>query len=135
MKTFKLKKLVVIEDVNDKQKRHKINLIDGLIINREDELNRWVIEAFVSSDYIDFFKRFESRESIQLEVKITKETNPPARFTTKMIGMNEMDDKMNVLFIGTIVDERLSDVENTLERLIKEGYKGDELLQQFKKSL
>ena len=135
MKTFKLKKLVVIEDVNDKQKRHKINLIDGLIINREDELNRWVIEAFVSSDYIDFFKRFESRESIQLEVKITKETNPPARFTTKMIGMNEMDDKMNVLFIGTIVDERLSDVENTLQRLIKEGYEGEELLQQFKKSL
>ncbi|HEY4602346.1 MAG TPA: YwpF family protein [Cerasibacillus sp.] len=135
LKTFKLKKLIVIEGVNDKQKRHKINLIDGLIINREDEQNRWVIEAYTTADYIDFFKRFEGREPIQLQVKITKETNPPALFTTKMIGMNLMDDKMNVLFIGTIIDERMSNIENTLQRLIKEGYEGEDLLQQFKNSL
>lgn len=133
MKTFKLKKLIVKEGIEAKLLQHEIKLLDGLIINREDEQNRWLIEAFIDQSYLEFFKRLEEeRQEIMLEVKITKESNPPATFITNIISVNEIGDRMNVLFMGTIVDRRIHYIEDLLERLVKEGYKGEELLRKFK---
>ncbi len=55
MKTFKLKKLIVKEGIEAKLLQHEIKLLDGLIINREDEQNRWLIEAFIDQSYLEFF--------------------------------------------------------------------------------
>ena len=133
MKTFMLKALDIIE--NDSRK--KIELIDGLIINREDEENQWIIEAYIDQKYLSYFKELQDKnEGIIVEVKITKETNDPATFITSMIGLNEIGTQMNVLFKGTIaVDEYNSGVEKALKSLIDEGYQGEELLKRFKNFL
>ncbi len=133
MKTFKLKTLSIIESVKDDILEHDIELLDGLIINREDEHDRWVIEAYIEQQYMDLFKRLErEREEIMLEVKITKKSNPPATFITSIIGINTIGDQMNVLFMGKIVDQRQSKIEETLRTLIQKGYQGEELLDRFK---
>ena len=136
MKTFKLKALRIIESVHNNIKVHNINLIDGLTINREDEQNRWVIEAYISRDYMELFKRLhKEREEIMVEANITKESNEPATFITSIIGLNEIGDQMNVLLIGTIVDRRKNKIEEMLRFLVNKGYQGEELLGKFKEML
>src|SRR5690625_586592 len=133
MKTFMLKAIDIIENSS----RKKVELIDGLIINREDEENQWIIEAYIDQKYLSYFKELQDKnEGIIVEVKITKETNDPATFITSMIGLNEIGAQMNVLFKGTIaVDEYNSGVEKALKSLIDEGYQGEELLKRFKNIL
>src|SRR5699024_1584897 len=136
MKTFKLKDLRVIENKNDTFRQHHIPLIDGLIINREEEQNRWVIEAYMKQDRLAYFNRLkEQGEQIMVQVTITKESNPPATFITSIIGINEIARHMNVLLIGKIVDQRKDVIEKRLKNLIDEGYSGEDLLEKFKESL
>jgi|SRR5699024_7516178 len=135
MKTFKLKALEVIESTDSDKDilQHQIPLLEGLIINREDEKNQWVIEAYVEKEYIDFFTRLkDTRDEIMIQVKITKQSNAPATFITSIIGMNEVGDNMNVLFKGTIVDKQREIVEGMLKKLIDQGYHGEDLLDKFK---
>jgi len=133
MKTFKLKSLHILEGRENEIKEHAIELVDGLIINREDEKGQWLVEAFIEQDYEEFFRRLEkSNEEIMIKVKITKETNEPATFITTIIGINEIGDHMNVLFIGTMVDKRKHIIEDLLRDLITDGYQGEELLERFK---
>lgn len=133
MKTFKLKTLEIIEHSQDDIHQTDIPLKDGLIINREDDYNRWVLEAYVDHSHLDLFKKLESEEKeILLQVKITKESNDPATFITSIIGVNEIGAHMNVLFMGTIVDQRKHKIEEKLTALIDEGYQGEELLKKVK---
>src|SRR5690625_7577697 len=94
MKTFMLKAIDIIENSS----RKKVELIDGLIINREDEENQWIIEAYIDQKYLNYFQKLQNQnEKVMIEVKITKETNDPATFITSMIGLNK---------IGTRSEER-----------------------------
>ncbi|HEX6595186.1 MAG TPA: YwpF family protein [Bacillota bacterium] len=133
MKTFKLKSLRIIESIKAEIIEHDIELLDGLIINREDEHDRWLVEAYVDQQYMDLFKRLQrEREEIMIEVKITKKSNLPATFITSIIGINTIGERMNVLFMGKIVDQRKSKIEKMLRSLITKGYQGEELLEKFK---
>lgn len=135
MKTFKLKALEVIESKDSDKDilQYQIPLLEGLIINREDEDNQWVIEAYVDSTYNNFFTRLkETREEIMVQVKITKQSNAPATFITSIIGINDVGDNMNVLFMGTIVDKQREIVLDMLKKLIDQGYHGEDLLDEFK---
>lgn len=133
MKTFKLKALEIIGNEDESIRHHNIPLIDGLIINREDEENQWVIEAYTESKYLGYFEKLrKENEEIMIKVKITKETNDPAIFITSLIGLNEIETQMNVLFKGTIVDQRNSKIEKVLKTLIDEDFQGEELLEKFK---
>lgn len=135
MKTFELKALEVFENTDGESEieQHTIPLLGGLIINREDEADRWVIEAYLEKRYHDFFKELEkTRNDVMIQVKITKESNQPAIFMTNIIGINEIGDNMNVLFMGTIVDKRKEIIEDMLKQLIDEGYHGKALLDKFK---
>ncbi|MFG6116749.1 YwpF-like family protein [Halobacillus sp. MO56] len=134
MKTFKLVSLDLVEEKAEDITQRRIKLIDGLIINREDDKGRWVIEAYVDQSYQSFFEEYvKSEEELLVQVKITKETNQPATFLVKAIDTNIISDNMNVLFMGTIVDRRQDQIEKTLKLLIEEGYQGEELLEAFKK--
>ncbi|GGJ97926.1 hypothetical protein GCM10007063_20300 [Lentibacillus kapialis] len=136
MKTFKLRSLNVINNENADVLKQSVPLLDGLIINKEDEENRWVIEAYVEQEQYDFFQHLQSRnEQVLIEVKITKESNDPATFITSITGMNEIGDQMNVLFIGTIVDQRKEIIEEKLKLLIEQGYQGENLLYKFKEQI
>ncbi|MBB6454828.1 phosphoketolase [Salirhabdus euzebyi] len=134
MKTFKLVSLDVLEKQGEELTNRPINLIDGLIINREDDKNRWLIESFVDKQYESFFHRAkEFDQELVLQVKITKETNQPASLMVKIVGINEIGSGINVLFMGTLINRKQEKVEEMLQYLIEEGYQGEELLTMFKK--
>jgi len=136
MKTFKLIKLNVIHEQEEGFEKNSIPLIDGLIINREDENNHWLIEAYVGAQQLEYFKSIhEQDEEFVLEAKITKTTNQPAYFLVKLLALNEIGEGFNVLFLGTIVDYKKEQVEQMLQHLIEEGYQGEELLEMFKRSV
>jgi len=133
VKTFKLKSLDIFDQKEDEILQHSIPLLDGLIINREDDQDQWTIEAFIDKSHLPFFEKLkEETEEIMLQVKITKESNEPATFITSFIGINEIGENMNILFVGTIVDRRINKIEEMLTSLIEEGYQGNDLLEKFK---
>lgn len=113
-------------------KRKHIDLIDGLVINREDE-HGWLIEAFTDRKYWDFFTSIKDTKELMIQVKITREENDPAFFLTEIVSINEIgDNRMNVLFQGKIVDHSKRRIEKLLEMIIEEGYQGRSLLEKFK---
>lgn len=135
MKTFKLKGLQIVADEKKDIAPQKIPLIDGLIINREDEIG-WLIEAFIDSSHKTYFKELEDTDELMIKVKITREDNDPAFFITKVIGINDIsDERMNVIFQGDLVDHRKSRIEELLEEILEQGYQGASLLKKFKESI
>ncbi|MGX4669056.1 YwpF family protein [Cerasibacillus sp. JNUCC 74] len=133
MKTFKLKLLNIMEEKDGEIMPHKIELLDGLIINREDENNQWTIEAYLDKSYLPFFEElWKQKSEILIQVKITKESNDTATFITTIIDINEIGSHINVLFLGNIVDKRKASIEALLTTLIDKGYQGEELLDKFK---
>lgn len=135
MKTFKLKGLKIMK--NEEQKLHSkvIPLLDGLVINREDE-DGWLIEAFIEQEYMSFFESIQDNDELMIQVKITREENDPAFFITEIDSINEINEgKMNVLFRGNVVDHRKSRIEELLEGILRQGYQGESLLKKFKESI
>lgn len=136
MKTFKLAALEILDNQNSRMVQQSFPLLDGLVINREDEQDRWVIEAYLEHKFFGFFQNLnEKQEEVLVQVKISKESNEPATFITGIIGINEIGAHMNVLFRGTIVDHHKSIIEDKLKALIDEGYSGEDLLDKFKEQI
>ncbi|MBH0228933.1 YwpF-like family protein [Halobacillus yeomjeoni] len=134
MKTFKLISLDIVEEKNDDITQRRIKLQDGLIINREDDRGRWVIEAYVDESYEEFFEVMcRNNEEIMVQVKITKPSNTPATFLVKPVETNKIGNHINIIFMGTIIDRQREYIEKTLKQLLDKGYQGDELLEEFKR--
>lgn len=132
MKTFKLKGLKIMPDKDEVTEAKDIKLLDGLVINREDDLG-WLIEAYTERVHWDYFMEIENLDEVMIQIKITREENDPAFFVTKIVGINELgEDKMNILFQGKIVDHSKRRIEKMLEMAIEEGYQGRSLLEKFK---
>lgn len=132
LKTFKLKGLEILGNKDERIEQKQIEVIDGLVINREDE-HGWLLEAFVTKEYEDYFKLLQNVDEIMLQVKITREENDPAFFITKIVSINEISDqKINVLFQGKIVDHSKRRIEKMLRMIVEEGYQGESLLKKFK---
>lgn len=113
MKTFKLKSLILLDRKNDALTQNVIPLMDGLIIDREDEENQWIIEAYIDHSYKKYFTALKNKQNeIMLQVKITKESNDPAFFKSNIIGINSIGQHMNILFKGTIIDRRKIDLKS-----------------------
>ncbi|SDJ75989.1 YwpF-like family protein [Sediminibacillus albus] len=133
MKTFKLISLDVLEDKPAEIRPRNIPLLDGLIINREDDKNHWILEAYLDHSYTSYFRDLKKEnDKIMLQAKITKESNQPATFMASILDINDIGEHINVLFLSTLVDRKKSEIEKTLKSLIEEGYQGDELLDEFK---
>ncbi len=136
MKTFKLVSLTVLEKQDEELISLPIPLKDGLIINREDEQNRWLIEAYLDKSYKEFFEKLKNNgQEKVLQVKITKETNDPATFIVQILSINDIGDHINVLFMGTIINRNIKMVEKMLKNLIEQGLQGKSLLEEFKKKM
>ncbi|MCP3026318.1 YwpF-like family protein [Halobacillus sp. A5] len=134
MKTFKLVSLDIVEEKNEDITQRRIKLNDGLIINREDDRGRWVVEAFVEKLYEGYFHEIlTNSEELLIQVKITKKSNQPATFLAKVIDMNKIGEDMNVIFMGTMVDRQRENIEKVLKTLLDEGYQGEDLLEEFKR--
>ncbi|WP_152657372.1 YwpF family protein [Oceanobacillus sp. CFH 90083] len=130
MKTFKLRKLVIL-DYDKGLEGTEVRLIDGLIINREDDYDTWLIEGFIDRSYWSYFED-KRKEELMVQATITKDTNEPASFITKMTGMHEIGEQMNVMLMGKIIDKQKKDVEELLTTLVQKGYEGEILIQKFK---
>lgn len=134
MKTFKLISLSVVEEEQEQLTRTEIPLIDGLIINREDEKSQWMIEAYVNfNDRVVFEAYNQNHRDIILETKITKKSNPPAHFMARIESITEMEESISVLMKGVLVNRKNQEIENMLTALINEGFQGKDLLDEFKR--
>lgn len=59
MKTFKLVDLNVERVDKEEKSIEQFPLIDGLIINKEDGENHWLIEALVPKEHLSFLTSFK----------------------------------------------------------------------------
>lgn len=135
MKTFKLKGLKVMKNEQDNIEQKRISLRDGLVINREDE-SGWLIEAYVSNEYRDYFKSLIGLSDVMIQAKITREENDPAFFITKIASVNQIsEDQISILFEGHVVDHSKNRIEEMLRMIMEEGYQGESLLKKFKDSI
>lgn len=129
MKTFKLVALSLVhgEDVE------QLDLQDGLIINREYGKENWLIEALLPKSEPEKYEEFrDNEEMIHIQATISKPTNAPASFEAVVRQVAVMEDKMSILFEGELFRKNSNYHEKLLERLVIEGYKGEELVNAFK---
>lgn len=133
MKTFKLISL----QVATKEKEYMdIPLTDGLIINKEDEGNTWIIEAFVANEQFRKFEQLISAgQEMSVQAVITKKDNDPATFKTVVDTLKKVDGHVIILLEGHLQKTRSKYAELLLEDLIRQGADGNELISQFKEKM
>ncbi|MEK3888488.1 YwpF-like family protein [Bacillus sp. FSL K6-3431] len=132
MKTFKVVALQVLGSTGAQD----LPLTDGLIINKENEDGMWIIESFIDKKYEALFQqKRESNEDFKIRVIITHAANDPATFTVKVNTVKRLDTHISVLFEGKLNRRRNEYSELLLNNLIKDGYSGEDLIQEFKKGM
>lgn len=133
MKTFKLISLEVFENNHFRN----IELVDGLIINKEDDKNTWLIEVYTKPDQTDFFeKALQSQEEQIIRVVISKEENDPVSFHIKARTIKKLDKNVSIMLHGTLKrTSRKNYSESLLKDLLDQGLHGEMLLTEFKDRL
>ncbi|KZR57571.1 YwpF family protein [Pseudobacillus badius] len=131
MKTFKIAGFYLAWQ-GDAQ---EIELLDGLIINREDDKRSWLIELFVDPTYEEAFRQHENQEEMKVQVLITHPNNDPALFSAQMREMNILQDGINILLEGKLRQMRNEYAKQVLSDLISQGISGEELVDAFNNRL
>lgn len=128
MKTFKLISLQVLR----KEAVIPIELDDGLIINKEDDHNHWLIEAYTSRSAINFLEEaYKNQEILLVHAIITKKENDPAPFEVKVLSIQDFGEKASILLEGILKRDRKDYAELLLQYLLEEGYTGKSLSDKF----
>src|SRR5699024_11799514 len=105
MKTFKLNSLSILLYEQEEIKKHPIEFIDGLMINREDEEGQWLTEVYLDKQHKDLFQQLkDNNEQTTIEVKITKESKAPVTLNRRIIGLNDITDYRKVLLIREMIE-------------------------------
>jgi hypothetical protein len=129
MKSFKLYSL----DVVDNDTSVEVPLVDGMILNKEDEHSTWLLEAYTDLSLYDYFKNIsEQKRDIIVEAVITKKENAPAYFQTKICSLTKLDKHISVLFEGKIRRNKSDYSALLLESLLQKGLEGPALLTEFR---
>lgn len=136
MKTFKLVDLNVERVDKEEKSIEQFPLIDGLIINKEDGENHWLIEALVAKEHLSFFEQLQnSQTEATVFVTITKQSNRPAQLTAAVKNIVKLEESIQVLIYGQMVTRKQHSTETLLESLVKEGYTGNKLIEAFKQKI
>ncbi|WHY24085.1 YwpF-like family protein [Bacillus velezensis] len=136
MKTFKLVDLNVERVDKEEKSIEQFPLIDGLIINKEDGENHWLIEALVPKEHLSFFDQLQIKQAeVKVFVTITKKSNRPAQLTAAVKNIAELEESISVLIYGQMVTRKQQGTETILESLVKEGYTGAKLIEAFKQKI
>lgn len=136
MKTFKLVSLMVFHQDEQPSRVEEIPLIDGLIINKEDGENRWIVEAFIEKSFKSIFEKAkQDGAKLNLQVTISKKSNDPASLMGEVRIIKDMKNSVSVLLEGNLVPSRLNMAEIVLSDLIQQGLQGEGLLAEFKNKL
>jgi YwpF-like protein len=132
MKTFKVISLQVVEN----EELHDFQLVDGLIINKEDGQKTWLVETYMSNEYIEFFQKAQqSKNDLEIQVVISHSANDPAAFMTSIRCIKEMDEHISIMFEGKLKKQRNEYAEILLDDLVQKGYSGDELVREFRQKM
>lgn len=132
MKTFKLISLNIVKE----DELLDIPLEDGLIINKEDEHNTWLMEAYTDKSYYDlFYEAVQKQSELLVQVVITKKENDPAPFKVKARSLQAFDKNISVLLEGTLKRTRSNYSELLLDDLLQKGFTGNELMEEFKSKM
>lgn len=133
MKTFKLVLMQVVKEDG----LMDIALDDGLIINKEDEHNSWLMEAYIptSSHYSFFQEAYINKTDLLIQVVITKKDNKPALFQAKATSVTKLKNHISVLLEGIMKNKKNNYPELLLNDLLQKGYSGVELLTEFKSKI
>jgi hypothetical protein len=132
MKTFKLVGLSVIDEG---MHRRDIPFIDGLIINKEDGQNHWLVEAYLDDEYEPVFAGLRERTEFQLQVTITNPGNDPANMLVAVRSITKMNGHISVLMEGLMIPRRTHLAEVVLAGLVEKGLQGEALLQEFRQQM
>ncbi|NPC94408.1 hypothetical protein HOO54_19820 [Bacillus sp. WMMC1349] len=137
MKTFRLIDLKIVRQDETAKQIEEFPLIDGLIINKEDGENHWMIEGLVSKKYRYFFEYLlQEKKEVKVYVTITKKSNLPALLLAKVKKITILGEHVSVLLDGKMITSKLRQgSEKVLEGLMKEGFTGDKLLEAFKQHI
>ncbi|MEF7562502.1 YwpF-like family protein [Bacillus infantis] len=132
MKTFKLISLQIVEEEGLKD----IALDDGLIINKEDDLSNWLIEAYISKTYLDYFTAAEdANQELTVQAVITKKENDPAAFITTVSSVKELENHISILLQGSLRRTKSDYAELLLGDLVQQGLDGEALVTEFKNKM
>lgn len=132
MKTFKLISLQIVEEEGLKD----IALDDGLIINKEDDLSNWLIEAYISKTYLDYFTTAEdANQELTVQAVITKKENDPAAFITTVSSVKELENHISILLQGSLRRTKSDYAELLLGDLVQQGLDGEALVTEFKNKM
>ncbi|MGM9924977.1 MAG: YwpF family protein [Bacillus sp. (in: firmicutes)] len=133
MKSFKL---VSLQVVTSEEELVDIDLTEGLIINKEDEHNRWLLEGFIDKENYDrIIQATKGQNQVRIQAVITKKENTPATFDTEILTIKQVGQYYSVLFEGWIVSNQLEYASLLLEHLIKKGLDGNTLVSEFKEKM
>jgi len=134
MKTFRLCSLTVFIDADNHAEKHCIPLDDGLIINKENKDDIWLIEGLIKKDFFQFFNNLKAKnEPMIVEAVITNKDNPPATFAARVRDIKFLPDQLQLLLDGKRLIRKDTFSEIILKDLIEKGISGEELLKDFKR--
>jgi hypothetical protein len=105
MKTFKLCSLSCNKEGQAKRAK-SMKLIDGLIINKENEGKDWLIEAVMEPSEFDFFENsLKSDKTLTVKATITDRKNRPVPFEASVHSVNVLESNTHVLLNATRIQK------------------------------
>lgn len=132
MKTFKLISMQLADD----DALVDIDMVDGLIINKEDDKGTWLVEVFTDHKYIPYFEdACANDKEIIVQVVITKKENDPAAFSTKVCCVKKLKSHASILLTGKLTRPKSDYPEKLLEYLMDKGLTGEALMAEFKEKM
>lgn len=134
MKSFRLCSLTVFIEANNQTSKHDIPLFDGLIINKENPNDYWLIEGLIDRSFFQFFNSLkEKNETMLVEATITSKDNPPASFVAKVRVIKDIKDHLQLLLEAKRLTRKDTISEIILKDLINRGISGENLFKEFKR--
>ncbi|AVQ33510.1 hypothetical protein C7J88_04745 [Staphylococcus muscae] len=133
MKTFKA---VRFQIVSDNSSVTEYELIDGVIINKEDRGTGWLLEIVISDIHKEQMTAYmEDNQLLNIRVVITRPSNDPALFDATIKHITQLKDKISVIFECHIYTLRQVYAESLLEQLVDEGLEGEALIKAFNRKM
>lgn len=132
MKTFKMLSFDLIKEDG----KQNLPLIDGIIINQENSHKSWVLELFISKEYISTFQQLrKSGDIFDVHVVISFPDNEPAPFSVVVSEIREIQENFSVLLKGSVKQLRKKYAEQLLKLLLEENLPKEELIARFEQGM
>lgn len=131
MKTFKMLSF----SLNEPDRKHKLPIIDGLVINQENSFQTWILELFLSNEYKALFENLLTAGDVfEADVTISFPDNEPAKFTLVVDLIKDINDQISVLMKGKIMNPtRKPKADTLLDELAKLGLSEQEIIAELTK--